>query len=94
MHIKNKKGQSTVEYVLLVTAVVAVMIAFSTNQNSGLQSQLNGALVSVSNDMNSLAKTLSESQVTPSGYVTPAAPPYNIDVTPDVTKGVTTGTGG
>jgi len=31
MKINNKRGQSTVEYVLLVTAVVAVMIAFSTN---------------------------------------------------------------
>ncbi len=33
MYIKNKRGQSTVEYVLLVTAVVAVMIAFATSQS-------------------------------------------------------------
>jgi Flp pilus assembly pilin Flp len=32
MHIKNKRGQSTVEYVLLVTAVVAVIIAFVSHQ--------------------------------------------------------------
>ena len=32
MHIKNKRGQSTVEYVLLVTAVVAAIIAFVTEE--------------------------------------------------------------
>ena len=35
MYKNNKRGQSTVEYVLLVAAVIAVMIAFTTNQNSG-----------------------------------------------------------
>ena len=33
MHIKNKKGQSTVEYILLVTAVVAVIIVFGNGNN-------------------------------------------------------------
>ena len=34
MHIKNKRGQSTVEYILLVTAVVGVVIAFVASGNS------------------------------------------------------------
>jgi len=59
MKINNKRGQSTVEYVLLVTAVVAVMIAFSTNSNKGgLQDQLCSSLNSVASDMNSMADRL------------------------------------
>jgi len=42
MHIKNKRGQSTVEYILLMTAVVAVIIGFVATQNKGgFQDQLN-----------------------------------------------------
>jgi uncharacterized protein (UPF0333 family) len=48
MYIKNKKGQSTVEYILLVTAVLAVLIIFLTSQNKGsLQYQLNTTLNTV-----------------------------------------------
>ena len=53
MHIKNKRGQSTVEYVLLVTAVVAVIIAFVTvNNNGGFQAQLNSTLNTATQEMN------------------------------------------
>jgi len=42
MHTKNKRGQSTVEYILLMTAVVAVIIGFVATQNKGgFQDQLN-----------------------------------------------------
>ena len=44
MYIKKKSGQSTVEYVLLVTAVVAVMIALVTGSKSGFQSQLSNTV--------------------------------------------------
>jgi Flp pilus assembly pilin Flp len=55
MYIKNKKGQSTVEYILLVTAVVAVMIVFVAGKNSPFQTQLNGTLNTVTQDMNKVA---------------------------------------
>ena len=41
---KNKRGQSTVEYVLLVTAVLAVIIAFVSTKNGGFQGQMNTTL--------------------------------------------------
>ncbi len=46
MYKINKRGQSTVEYVLLVAAVIAVMIAFTTNQNTGgFQATMNSTLL-------------------------------------------------
>lgn len=61
MHIKNKKGQSTVEYVLLVTAVLAVIIAFVSSSKGGFQSQLNSTLNTATGDMGTIASTLSTS---------------------------------
>ena len=81
MYVKNKRGQSTVEYVLLVTAVVAVMIAFATSKNSGLQQQLNTTLNTVAADMGSGAGTLSGSHQ-PSNGTGSSTPPYSINVTP------------
>ena len=77
MHIKNKRGQSTVEYVLLVTAVLAVIIAFVTSKNGGFQTQLNTTLNTATSDMSTIATTLSSSHAaqapsnslgTPVGY--------------------------
>jgi Flp pilus assembly pilin Flp len=53
MHIKlkNKRGQSTVEYVLLVTAVLAVIIAFTSKSNGPLQTQLNSTLGNAVSDI-------------------------------------------
>jgi len=68
MHIKNKKGQSTVEYVLLMTAVVVVIIAFVSSSNPhGFQAQLNLTLNQVTNDMNSEADQLVQSHIPPAG---------------------------
>ena len=58
MHIKNKRGQSTVEYVLLVTAVVAVMIVFATNKNAGFQSQLCSTLNTATSDIGTVMTQL------------------------------------
>jgi len=81
MHIKNKRGQSTVEYVLLVTAVVAVMIAFSTGSNSSFKTQLNSALNSVASDMNTMASSLAGSQKeSPYGSGAKVTPPYSVGV--------------
>ncbi len=66
--LKNRKGQSTVEYILLVTAVVAVMIMFTTNKNSGLQSKLNSTLDDTAGVIETMSDRLGESQTAaPSG---------------------------
>jgi Flp pilus assembly pilin Flp len=82
MHIKlkNKRGQSTVEYVLLVTAVIAVIIAFTTGTNkNGLQDQLNTTL-------NAAAQDINADQLVNSHMAYPASTnfttPYTVNVLP------------
>ena len=70
MYIKNKKGQSTVEYVLLVTAVLAVIIAFVTGNGSMFKSQLNSTLNQTTNMMNTESSSLVGSHESPPGAVT------------------------
>jgi len=82
MYIKGKRGQSTVEYVLLVTAVLAVLIAFFANAggNNGFSNQLNSALNSATGQIGQETEQFAGSHaLSPSGAVTPT--PYNIDVT-------------
>jgi Flp pilus assembly pilin Flp len=83
MHIKNKRGQSTVEYILLVTAVIAVMIVFATSSGGPLQSQLNQTLNTVVVDMGTGASVLSASHQ-PSNVAAPAFSEnlYTVGVTP------------
>jgi hypothetical protein len=61
MHIKNKRGQSTVEYILLVTAVVGVLIVFLTSSNSPFRTKLGNTYDRVVNDMNIATEILSNS---------------------------------
>lgn len=81
MHIKNKKGQSTVEYILLVTAVVTVIILFVTSNNTGgFKQTLNAVLNQSSQDMNSMAGVLvgSHAGTTAQG----PGPSYTVNVAP------------
>jgi hypothetical protein len=84
MHIKNKRGQSTVEYILLVTAVVGVLIIFETNQNQGgFQSTLNSTLNQASQDMNTMSGVLVDSHaLTPANQQSNNTPPYTVDILP------------
>ena len=82
MKINNNRGQSTVEYVLLVTAVVAVMIAFATNNGTGIQQHLNTTLSTAATQMNTMAETLKSStpQSSSAGFIentyrVPVCPP-------------------
>jgi len=71
MHIKNKKGQSTVEYVLLMTAVVAVIIGFvATNNTGGFQDQMNKNLNSAVSDIGSMTDKLTASHNPPASSTT------------------------
>jgi len=78
--MKNRRGQSTVEYVLLVTAVLTVIIAFVANKNSAFQTQLTNGLCAAVQDMNSLAGTLSDSHQ-PNGQIQGGTPSqYSVNV--------------
>ena len=82
MHIKNKRGQSTVEYVLLVTAVVAVIITLVAGNNSQFQTQLNSTLNQAISGMDTMAGRLAGSEpAAPSNTVAPL-PPYTVNVMP------------
>ena len=81
MNIKNKRGQSTVEYILLVTAVVAVMIAFSTGNNSILPTTLNASWTSATNSIGAESNQLASSYAF-SNAVFNGTPPYTVGVAP------------
>ncbi len=52
LKLKNTIGQSTVEYILLVTAIVVVMIFFLVHKGDGtMQGKLNETLSTVSGDI-------------------------------------------
>jgi len=80
MYTKNKRGQSTVEYILLVTAVIAVLIAFATNKSGPLQTQLNSTMGQFSNEIGDVASHYVGGHVSPAGGT--GSPAYNVDVTP------------
>ncbi len=79
---KTKGGQSTVEYILLATAVIAAMIFFTTGDNSVLKTRLGATLNSAANSIGGISNRLVNSQgPTPAG-VTPPSP-----ITVDPTRG-------
>jgi uncharacterized protein (UPF0333 family) len=51
MSRRHKRGQSTLEYVLLVTAVIVVLIALVLNKQSPFQNALNSTLTTGINGM-------------------------------------------
>ncbi|MBI3601833.1 MAG: class III signal peptide-containing protein [Candidatus Omnitrophica bacterium] len=61
----SKKGQSTIEYILLVTAVVAVVIFLTTGQNSMFQQRLANTINITTNGMETMANRLTNSAVVP-----------------------------
>ena len=59
MLIKKKKGQSTVEYIILVTAVIAVIIFFVVNgDTSPFRTKMNQTLGNATDAMVSMASRL------------------------------------
>jgi uncharacterized protein (UPF0333 family) len=61
----RKKGQSTVEYVVLVAAVLAILIWFLTSANSPFRAAYNTALRTGSDGMEAIASSLNQSHGTP-----------------------------
>ena len=58
---KNKKGQSTLEYIILVTAVVAIILVF-LGPTGIFRSRLNATLDTASNGMIDMGNRLQSSR--------------------------------
>ena len=61
MSRRHKRGQSTLEYVLLVTAVIVIIIGLVASPTSPFRRTLNSALNSSLNGMNVMAQRLNNS---------------------------------
>ncbi len=57
---KNVKAQSTLEYVILATAVIVVILVLVMSDNSPFKSTLNATLDTSINHMNTLSGKLGE----------------------------------
>jgi hypothetical protein len=57
----HKRGQSTLEYVLLVTAVIVVIIWLVVAPNSPFRATVNGTMMNSLNAMNVMSNRLSGS---------------------------------
>ena len=62
--VRGQSGQSTVEYIILVTAVVGVIILFMTGQNSLFSQKMSNTLGTTTNQIKDKADVLSESHNT------------------------------
>ena len=67
--LRHCSGQSTVEYIILVTAVMGVIILFMTGNNNLFQGKLTNVLSETTNQIKDKSETLSDSHNTPSGQV-------------------------
>ena len=67
--LRNKKGQSTLEYIILVSGVVVVLVAFlvGTGGNSPFQTALNSALGTATSGMDQMANRLAGSRPSDEG---------------------------
>ncbi len=77
-----KRGQSTVEYIVLATAVIAVIILFVASPNGGFQGQLNNVIATSANRIESKGSTLTDSydhSVDKAAPTLPAGSPIAVD---------------
>jgi uncharacterized protein (UPF0333 family) len=59
--VKNKKGQSTLEYIILVTAVIVVIISFLMAPNAPLSKALNSTINATSGMLDTMTDRLGNS---------------------------------
>jgi YbbR domain-containing protein len=58
--MRAHKAQSTVEYLLLITAVIAAIVLFTTGSNSPFQQNLNSVFNTASQDLLNVASHLQD----------------------------------
>lgn len=75
---RSNTGQSTIEYIVLVTAVIAVIILLVFDPSSVFRQKLNSTLSSQFNTMESKGATLDNSHVTVAGSSGPSQIEVNI----------------
>ena len=63
--LTNKKAQSTVEYLLLITAVLGVFIVLLVGQKSIFKERITNTFNIATNDMVDIANRLSKTHCTP-----------------------------
>lgn len=61
---KRQKGQSTVEYIVLVTAVIVIVIAFLVSDASPFKQRMNASMDAVTQQANQMAADLVTAQST------------------------------
>ena len=74
-----RRGQSTVEYIVLVTAVLAVAIAFLVSPSGPFQTRLNSSMDLTTSQMTNMAERLSNGQ--PLTNENSPAAPFSTDPT-------------
>ena len=60
--LRSKKGQSTVEYLILVAGVIAILLYFVGNPGSPFRNALNQTYLSATNGMETMANRLANSR--------------------------------
>ncbi|MEI6437124.1 MAG: class III signal peptide-containing protein [Candidatus Omnitrophota bacterium] len=58
--LKNKRGQSTLEYIILMTAVVVAIVAFLVSPGSPFKSSLNKTLNTTTGAMETVSGKLTD----------------------------------
>lgn len=58
--IKDRKGQSTLEYIILVTAIIVVVIALVMGSNSPFSKGLNDTYTKMLNSTNIMSNRLAD----------------------------------
>jgi choline-glycine betaine transporter len=61
--MRTCKGQSTVEYILLVTAVIIVLVVFATGPTSVFQQRLTNVFNTTTQDMLNVASRLQDNAI-------------------------------
>ena len=61
MKMGNKKGQSTLEYIILVTAIIAIAIVFLNPKSGKMVKTVNDTYSTVANGINGRGSVLAES---------------------------------
>ncbi len=80
---KGRKGQSTVEYIVLVTAVVAVGIAFLTSPAGPFQSKLTNTMSVTTNKIKTMGDRLNRVTTADNSEAGEPQKLYTVDPTKD-----------